>query len=202
MNRRKAAYFDSQIEAPWANAEFGPDEKAKLDRLFSEVEVGEGARVLEPGCGTGRLTEILAGRVGPRGRVVALDISPKMVEAALRRVARFQNTEVHLAAVEEFPLQGGSFDVVMCHQVFPHFDDKERALEILVRTLKPGGKLVVFHFINFSQINDRHRKACTAVEDDMMPSPEKMECLFDAAGLTVHGLRDDEYGYLLTASRK
>ena len=58
--------------------------EAVLDRL----PLAGDERVLDAGCGSGRVTELLAGRL-PRGRVVALDGSPAMVEAARQRLARF-----------------------------------------------------------------------------------------------------------------
>jgi demethylmenaquinone methyltransferase/2-methoxy-6-polyprenyl-1,4-benzoquinol methylase len=119
MYKRKAAYFDSQVQAPWADEEYGLDEMDKLDRLFAETGPLDGLVILEPGCGTSRLTEILARKVGANGHIVALDISPKMVETARRRVASRQNVEVHLAEVEAFSLQESGFDLVLCHQVFP-----------------------------------------------------------------------------------
>ena len=201
MYKRKAAYFDSQIQAPWAAEEYGPEEMRKLDRIFAETGPLDDLAILEPGCGTGRLTEILAEKVGAKGHIVALDISPKMVEAARHRVASRQNVEVHLAEVDAFPLEKSGFDLVLCHQVFPHVEDKEKALKILVRALKPGGRFIIFHFMNLSKINDLHRKAGTAVENDMMPGAEEMEHLFEVAGLKMEFLKDDAQGYFVSATR-
>ena len=77
MYKRKAAYFDSQVQAPWASEEYGPAEKCKLDRLFAETGPLDGLAILEPGCGTSRLTEILAGKVGGRGSIVPLTSAQK-----------------------------------------------------------------------------------------------------------------------------
>ncbi len=200
MNQDKAAYFDTQIDAPWANTEYGSEDLAKLNRVFALVEVGEGMHVLEPGCGTGRLTEILTERIGPSGHVLACDISRKMVEAARHRLAGRENREIVQAAVEDLPLEDSMFDIIMCHQVFPHLDDREKALSRFARALKPTGKLIVMHFVNYGQINDRHRKAGTAVENDMMPSADEMKRLFTSAGFVIDVFTDDEMGYLMVAS--
>jgi demethylmenaquinone methyltransferase/2-methoxy-6-polyprenyl-1,4-benzoquinol methylase len=124
-----------------------------------------------------------------------------MVKAAEGRLVGCRNVELHTTAVETFPLRSGQFDLILCHQVFPHFVDKEKVLRILSRVLRKGGKLIVFHFISFDRINDRHRKAGTAVEQDMMPVQEEMERLFTVAGLTVAFIRDDDLGYFLSASK-
>jgi ubiquinone/menaquinone biosynthesis C-methylase UbiE len=161
-----------------------------------------GLKVLEPGCGTGRLTEILSDLVGPTGVVVALDISPMMVKAARSRTATRKNVEIHLSAVEDFPMEEGEYDLIVCHQVFPHFEDKKKVLTSLSKALKPEGKLVVIHFINFDEINDRHRKAGTAVEMDMMPGKDEMRYLFDDTGLEIEFILNDQLGYFLSASPK
>jgi ubiquinone/menaquinone biosynthesis C-methylase UbiE len=202
MYSDKAAYFDANVGAPWASTEYGPDEVDKLDRLFQQTGPLRGFRILEPGCGTGRLTEILSDQVGQEGSVVALDISPRMIDVARLRTAERKNVEIHLCAMEDFPLGVNSYDLVLCHQVFPHFEDKKKILRILSRALKMDGRLIVIHFINFEAINDLHRKAGTAVEADMMPGKMEMRRLFDDAGLDVGFILDDHLGYLLSASRK
>jgi ubiquinone/menaquinone biosynthesis C-methylase UbiE len=195
--KEKIHYFDSQVKAPWSFQEYGEDERKKLDRFFQYTGPLTGFHILEPGCGTGRLTEILSDQVGEPGRVTALDISPKMVEAARKRLDGRQNVEVHLSTLESFPLKPASFDLVVCHQVFPHFENKEEALRLMSGSLKPGRKLIVFHFIDITRINDRHRKAGTAVEEDLMPSFNEMEALFNKAGFKIDFFIDDELGYFL-----
>jgi len=202
MYEAKAAYFDANVEAPWAAADYGPEEVTKLDRLFAHIGPLRGHKVLEPGCGTGRLTEILSDLVGPTGVVVALDISSMMVRAARSRTAARENVEIHLSAVEDFLVAEREYDLILCHQVFPHFEDKKEVLTSLSKALKPEGRLVVIHFINFDEINDRHRKAGTAVEMDMMPEQDEMKYLFDITGLEIEFIINDQLGYFLSASPK
>jgi SAM-dependent methyltransferase len=121
--RAKTVFFDAQVHADWAAETYGPNEFEKLERLFAVTGPLSGSRLLEPGCGTGRLTEVLAERVGPHGRVVAMDISPGMVAAARKRLLRFANVDLHLGPLETMANRLGVFDQVICHQVFPHFFD-------------------------------------------------------------------------------
>ena len=76
---------------------------AVLDRLPLEGD----ERVLDAGCGSGRVTELLARRL-PRGRVVALDGSPSMIEAAKDRLAPFGDRIEYLVADlgKPLPLDG------------------------------------------------------------------------------------------------
>ena len=202
MNRNKAAFFDEQVSAPWAADEYGADEEPKVARLFSLGELALGQRVLEPGCGTGRLTKLLGELVGRRGRVVAMDISRAMFEACRLRVARLPQVEVHHAALEDLPATSGGYQRIVCHQVFPHFDDQAAATARMAELLEPGGLLLVVHFISQAEVNDLHRKAGTAVERDLLPSPGDMRNLMREAGLTPLALVDDELGYFFKARRE
>lgn len=199
MNQAKAEFFDAQVAAGWAAEEYGDTERPKLERLLQQSELQPGHWVLEPGCGTGRLSEVLAQVVGPTGHLVATDISQGMVAACRKRVAGLSWVRVERIAVENYRAPAASFHRVVCHQVFPHFDDQPAALAHLVKLLKPGGVLTVVHFMPSAVINDTHRKAGTVVEKDMLPPPEEMRRMMEHAGLELETLVDDELGYLLKA---
>jgi len=197
MNRVKAAYFDAMTTMPWAAEPFGSEEQPKIARLLAAAEIRPGVSVLEPGCGTGRLTAILADAVGPAGRVLALDISPKMVQACRDRIGQRQNVQVLQAALEEYVGEPEVFDVAICHQVFPHFEDKAAVLATLVRSLKRGGRLLVVHFANTTVINEIHRTAAGPIQQDRLPAPAEMRGLLSVAGLAVDWCTDDSLGYLV-----
>ena len=169
MNRAKASFFDSEVESDWSSKEYDQDELIKIERILEAGSICEGSRVIEPGCGTGRLTLIIAERIGPSGLVVANDISPKMVDVARRRLEGHSNAQLGCGTIEEAPLPTASFDVVICHNVFPHFNDKAKAVLKLRSALKPSGIFVVSHFMSSSGINDRHRKTNPAVAQDILP---------------------------------
>ncbi len=197
--REKSAFFDAQVGEDWADQDYGPDETRKLDRLFAVTGSLADLRVLEPGCGTGRLTEVLADKTGTRGQVVAMDISPRMVAAARQRLARFTNVDLRHGSLESMADRLGVFDMVLCHQVFPHFEDCAAALDTILDLLIPGGLMVISHFISFDKINDVHRKGGTVVENDLMPPPEVMRRWFEKRRLTIDFWEDDDDGYLLSA---
>ena len=201
MNRAKARFFDAHAEAPWAAAPYGPAEQPKIRRLLAEARIAPGASVLEPGCGTGRLTAILTDAVGPAGRGVALDISPRMVQACRARVEARGWVQVIRSAVEEYPIAPETFDAVVCHQVFPHLDDQAQALARLARGLKRNGRLLVVHFVSAARVNAVHAGAAGSIRGDRLPPRRAMRRLCREAGLSVQVLVDDSLGYLLRAGR-
>ena len=199
VNHAKALFFDSEIESDWSSKEYDQDELIKIERILEAGSIREGSRVVEPGCGTGRLTLIIAERIGPSGLVVANDISPMMVENAEKRLRGSSNVRLTWGTIEEAKLEHASFDTVICHNVFPHFDDKAKAVLKLRSALKPSGVFVVSHFMNSAGINDLHRKTNPAVAADFLPPADEMRKIFESAGMNVEFVHDDENGYLLKA---
>ena len=106
------------------------------DKAVAWMVAQNGARVLELGAGTGKLTEQLAG-LGHT--VTATDPS----EAMLRRIrARAPQARAVIGAAEHIPLASGSVDVVVATEAFHGFDH-QRALPEVARVLRPGGVLAV-----------------------------------------------------------
>lgn len=106
----------------------------KLVGRFGDLE---GARVLDVGCGTGRLARWIADHTGPSGTVVGIDPLPERVTIA-RAHARGIQFEVGRAEdLSAFPSE--SFDAVCMSAVFHWVADKARALAEARRVLRPGG---------------------------------------------------------------
>jgi trans-aconitate 2-methyltransferase len=99
-------------------------------------------RVLDAGCGTGRVTEQLAERL-PRGRVVALDGSASMVEAARERLARFGDRIEYVVADLGAPLPiAGQVDAILSTATFHWVPDHDALFANLAAVLTAGGWLV------------------------------------------------------------
>jgi trans-aconitate 2-methyltransferase len=109
-----------------------------LDRLPLQGD----ERVLDAGCGTGRVTEQLAGRL-PDGRVIALDGSPSMVDAARQRLARFGDRGEYVVADHGAPLPiEGEVDAVLSTATFHWVPDHDALFANLAAVTRRGGWLV------------------------------------------------------------
>src|SRR5512141_1113324 len=86
------------------------------NELLSLASLAPGERVLDVACGTGLVTLNAARAVGPRGRVLGVDISGQMVETARRRAASqgLLNVGFERMDAENLDLPDASFDVVLC----------------------------------------------------------------------------------------
>uniref|UniRef100_A0A7C4RTK4 Class I SAM-dependent methyltransferase n=1 Tax=Desulfatirhabdium butyrativorans TaxID=340467 RepID=A0A7C4RTK4_9BACT len=198
IDQEKAAFFDRQAMEAWANDAYTPDEIRHIDRMLRMAAIGTGSRVLEPGCGTGRLTGILCLAVGETGYVLAADISQGMIDTCRNRNACFPHLDLRCGAVEHLDLPPHFFDVVVCHAVFPHFTDPEVTLRILTQSLKVFGHLIVSHFMGSAELNDMHRKAAP-VRNDRLPEESAMRKLFESNGLNIVHFEDRPGCYLLDA---
>jgi trans-aconitate 2-methyltransferase len=110
---------------------------AVLDRLPLRGD----ERVLDAGCGSGRVTELLAERL-PRGRVVALDGSSQMVAAARERLASFGDRVEYVVADLLQPLPIEPVDAILSTATFHWVLDHGTLFRYLAAVLRPGGRLV------------------------------------------------------------
>ncbi|WP_327680329.1 methyltransferase domain-containing protein [Kitasatospora sp. NBC_00458] len=112
---------------------------------YLQPELRPGQAVLDIGCGPGTITAELAELVGPGGRVVAVDTSAEVLEAAARHAAGrgVGNVVFEVADVHRLPYADGEFDVVHAHQVLQHVTDPVGALREMRRVTAEGGVVAV-----------------------------------------------------------
>jgi ubiquinone/menaquinone biosynthesis C-methylase UbiE len=119
------------------------DDKLDFLNSFEKGMIGEivgdvsGKKVLDVGCGTGRLIQKLV----EKGAVVTgADISSEMLKIAQRKFGQVEFVE---ADIEHLPFENDSFDVVVASFVIVHLKDLRKAFDEVYRVLKPGGSFIV-----------------------------------------------------------
>lgn len=110
---------------------------------FSLGRLAPGERVLDLGCGAGTDTLVAAQMVGPGGSVVAVDMTPEMLERARRAADELGAANVRLveAEAERLPLPDESVDVAISNGVIDLVPDKDAVFAELFRVLVPGGRV-------------------------------------------------------------
>ena len=113
------------------------------------LELDSGMKVLDAGCGPGRLTLPLAEAVGPQGEVMALDIQAGMLKRVREKVktAHLQNVQYMNAGLGEGKLPPAYFDRAVLVTVLGEIPDQETALKEIYIALKPNGVLSVTEVI-------------------------------------------------------
>ncbi len=126
---------------------FARDHNARS--IVARLGVQPGMRVLDAGCGPGRLTVPLAQAVGDAGQVVALDLQPDMLRRAKEKVdaAGLSNVEFIQHALGSGSLGHDRFDRAVLVTVLGEIPDRRAALSEIFRAMTPGGILSITEII-------------------------------------------------------
>ena len=109
--------------------------------------LGEGALVVDLGCGPGLLSIELC-KLLPSARIIGIDPSPQMLEVARRNAdeAGVANYHTRLGAAEHMPLQANSVTLVVTQGSLHEWDRVQEGFSEILRVLRPGGSLIVKDF--------------------------------------------------------
>jgi len=137
------AYFDELAGRFGKDYVPGRSWKGLAEALLKVTNQGV---VADLGAGEGTLAQMLARQAD---RVIAVDLSPKMVEfgSELARRHELPNLEYRLGDIEEPPLDDASVDLAFLSQALHHAGSPEKALQQAYRIVKPGGRLVVLDLL-------------------------------------------------------
>lgn len=131
---------------------------ALTDWGLSQVEVQNGFRVLDVGCGGGKTVGKLCDMVGS-GKVYGVDYSPLCVEKSLKYNSKnvlCEKADIRQASVSELPFADESFDLITAVETYYFWPDKLHDLKEILRTLKHGGTLLlVFEMLQSEEEPDR-----------------------------------------------
>jgi len=138
---KKVGYSDSEINAvpDGANLGFGCGNPVAIASLK------EGDVVLDLGSGAGFDAFLAAQRVGKKGRVIGVDMTPEMIDKAKENAkkGKYSNVEFRLGEIEKLPVEDSSIDVIISNCVINLSPDKQAVFNESHRVLKSGGRLMV-----------------------------------------------------------
>ena len=191
-------YFD-QLAPTW-DEELTPERLQCLGNIVKELGIEPGYCVLDIGSGTGVLLPFLIAELGDEGKIVALDFSAEMLCQAQAKnfppIVDF--TQADVLAI---PLPDNSVDLAICNRVFPHFNDKARALKEIARVLKNNGRLVICHTMSREMVNQLHKSVGGVIANDLLPHEFQLRGLIKQVGLKITHFEDGPERYLVIARR-
>jgi ubiquinone/menaquinone biosynthesis C-methylase UbiE len=188
--------FFSARAADW-DSRF-PDDGPAYATAVAEFGLRVGDRVLDAGCGTGRALPPLRAAVGPSGVVVGADLTPAMLEAAVR-AGRDRDGRLLLADVAALPLRSRSLDAVFGAGLISHLPRPAENLRELARVVRPGGLLALFHPIGRAALAARQGRQITP--EDLRAEPN-LRPLLAGSGWRMTSYADEGARFLVLAVRE
>ncbi|WP_405875330.1 MULTISPECIES: methyltransferase domain-containing protein [unclassified Streptomyces] len=175
-----------------------PDDGPAYAAAVADLGLREGDRVLDAGCGTGRALTPLRAAVGPSGVVVGADLTPAMLQAAVR-AGRGRDAQLLLADVAALPLRSQSVDAVFAAGLIAHLPQPAENLRELARVVRPGGQLALFHPIGRTALAARQGRRITP--DDLRAEPN-LRPLMAGSGWRMTSYVDEDARFLALAVRE
>lgn len=199
MTNARQVFFDS-IADQWDGWMDMTWITSRLEEGLTRFGLGADEAVLDVGCGTGNLTRVLLGRLSERGRVIAVDLSPRMLELARAKNddPRVEFRQTHAC---ELPLADRSIDRAICFSVWPHIDAPETVALEIRRVLKTDGWMHIWHIDSRETINQVHAEAGEAVRGDVLVPAKDLAVLVCDAGFSVEEVADTDREYVISARK-
>ena len=173
MNSKQ--YFD-EVANQWDKMRKSFFSKTIRDKAFSIAGVQKNKIAADIGAGTGFITE---GLIRKGLQVIVVDQSEMMLVEMKRKFAHVKGIDYHVGEAEKLSIPNETVDYTFANMYLHHVETPPKAIEEMVRILKPGGKLVITdldeHYFEF--LKDEHHDRWMGFKR------EDVERWFKAAGL-------------------
>jgi precorrin-6B methylase 2 len=174
---REIAYVMGHEAAGWLERPEREKEEHS-SKLLKALELKEGDIVADIGAGTGYFSFPIAAKVGPKGKVQAVEIQQEMLDIIAKRMKeqKVDNIDLVLGTETDPKLKDSSVDLMLMVDVYHEFSDPYAMTVNMVKALKPGGRLIFVEFrANDSKVPIKpvHTMTVAQVKKEMALHPLK-----------------------------
>ena len=190
-------YFD-QVADEWDS--MVAHDTNKVDYLVKLLPIKPNWRILDVGCGTGFLVPYLLPRI-PLGKLVENDLSENMLKVAAKK---YQDPRVSFFCGDaQIMNEIGMFDAVIAFSMFPHFEDKQKAVDSLCDKIRPGGVFAILHAKSREALNKMHaNKEEETIREDLLPPTQIIVEWIEQAGLQILDVIDDSECFAIIGEKR
>lgn len=180
---REIAHVMGHLAAGWLERPEREQEE-RTDRLVGMLPLNDDSIIADIGAGSGYFTSRLAPRV-PKGKILATDIQPEMLQLLGKRVTGegLTNVETILGTVTDTGLGKESVDLILLVDVYHEFDHPWEMLRSMHQALKPGGRVAIAEY--------RANDPTVPIKPLHTMTAEQVRLEFELAGFTLEAVKTD-----------
>lgn len=150
MDNQVKNFFDAKA-SNWDNLEI-KTHKCLNDFIINNVPLKQGLKVLDLGCGTGIISEIIYQQT--KTKVKAMDVSPNMISLAKQK---HHPNHIEFLVDDFYHTTESNMDMILCFNAYPHFVDTLGFVKKAKEVLKDDGILVIIHNLSRDELDKCHQ---------------------------------------------
>lgn len=189
-------YFNSLAEK-WDSMCCHPEDK--VNYVIDKMGLKNGDSILDIGSGTGIVIPYIEKRIGPNGKITALDIAEKMIEISKKKNI-YDNLDFEIKDFYEY-ITTKRFNHILAYSCYPHFNNGKRFFQKAHSLLEGKGKIIIAHIESKEAINGRHMEVENHIISHMLPEVEEICELANEQGFK-NIYKEDNKDYFIFVGEK